>query len=65
MVWSLTEASTGSPSTNAPVSVIPPSRGATVLSSTRSIETPEVLRIVAIDSTRTLRESQPMRIRAS
>ncbi len=51
IVWSLTVAVTKAPSTLTSTSRIAPSRAAIVLSSTRSIGPPDVLRIVAVEST--------------
>ena len=65
MVWSLMVAAAASPSTVTEVDDIPPSRAAIVLSSTRSIGPPEVLRITAVESTEILRVPHDSRSVAS
>src|ERR1044072_2972082 len=56
--WSLRVAPTAAPSTVTPWSWMLPSRAAIVLSSIRSIGAPEVLQIVAVESTEILRVPQ-------
>ena len=58
IVWSLTVAGTTAPSTVTGPSRIAPRRAAIVFSSTRSIGAPDVLRIVALESTEIARDPQ-------
>src|SRR5688500_15005731 len=54
-VWSVTLDVAGAPSTSTARNVMPPSRAAIVLNSTRSIGPPDVLVIVAVEFTAKLR----------
>ena len=65
IVWSLRVAGTATPSTVTEWSWMLPSRAAMVLSSIRSIGAPEVLRIVAVESTKILRVPHEIRREAS
>ncbi len=65
MVWPLTVAVANPPSTVTFLRRIPPSFAAIVFSSTRSIAAPEVLRIVAVESTTMTRLPHEIRRSAS
>jgi hypothetical protein len=65
IVWSVRVAATGTPSTVTEWSWMLPSRAAMVFSSIRSIGAPDVLRIVAVESTRILRVPHEIRSEAS
>ncbi len=65
IVWPLTVAAAALPSTITFLSRIPPSFAAIVFSSTRSIAAPDVLRIVAVESTTMTRLPHAIRRSAS